>query len=204
MSLKKILAILMIGCLYIACNNNLTKKEIETQKRDSLVNKINEESDEIFNSALLLINDTKFDINTDSIKNQFNKIKKDSAELGLKYSKEIKEYGFDLQFQMFDQIAEKDKEYQLRVEKQQKIWKESKAGKIQSKHPNWSVTDCQRLADKEIWIGMSLDMLKYLRGAPNSSNPSNYGNGVKWQWCWNNRSPSCFYGESDGIITAYN
>jgi hypothetical protein len=47
-------------------------------------------------------------------------------------------------------------------------------------------------------------MLKYIRGLPNSANPSNYGMGTEWQWCWNNYTPSCFYGDEDGIIDSYN
>lgn len=86
----------------------------------------------------------------------------------------------------------------------QKLWDNSKAGKIKKKHPNWSEYDCERIAENEIWIGMTIDMLKYERGKPNSSNPSDYGQGREWQWCWHDQEPSCFYGEDDGIITSYN
>jgi hypothetical protein len=72
------------------------------------------------------------------------------------------------------------------------------------KHPTWTKEDCLKLSKNKIWIGMTLDMLKYLRGKPNNANPSDYGKGVKWQWCWNNYTPSCFYGNSDGIVTSYN
>ena len=51
---------------------------------------------------------------------------------------------------------------------------------------------------------MSLYMLIYERGNPNSINPSDYGNGVHYQWCWEDYTPSCFYGGQDGIVTAYN
>ena len=87
---------------------------------------------------------------------------------------------------------------------EQKKWESTKAGKIQKKHSAWSRMDCVRLANREIWIGMSLSMLKYLRGTPNVANPSNYGYGVKWQWCCYDLTPSCFYGGEDGIITSYN
>lgn len=86
----------------------------------------------------------------------------------------------------------------------QKKWYNSKAGKIQIKHPDWSKDDCENIANKRIWIGMSLDMLKYERGTPNRANPSNYGNGNEWQWCWDDYTPSCFYGKDNGIITSYN
>ncbi len=85
-----------------------------------------------------------------------------------------------------------------------KKWDNSKAGKIQKRHPDWTEEECENIAKNKIWIGMSLDMLKYERGNPNTANPSNYGNGVNWQWCWDNYTPSCFYGGEDGIITSYN
>lgn len=81
----------------------------------------------------------------------------------------------------------------------------SKAGKIHKRHPEWSREACKRLANGEIWIGMSLDMLKYERGLPDAANPSDYGNGVQWQWCWNDWTPSCFYDkDNDGFIDSYN
>jgi len=83
-------------------------------------------------------------------------------------------------------------------------WTNSRAGQICLKHPFWTRDDCINLANNKVWIGMNLDMLKVLRGIPNNANPSNYGNGIQWQWCWNNHTPSCFYGGNDGIITSYN
>ncbi|MFC1612726.1 cell envelope integrity protein TolA [Patescibacteria group bacterium] len=87
---------------------------------------------------------------------------------------------------------------------EQKAWEQSKAGKICKAHPEWGKNDCERLANNKIWIGMSLDMLKYRRGVPNSSNPSNYGYGTSWQWCWHDYTPSCFYGDDDGIVDSFN
>ncbi|MDP1815198.1 MAG: hypothetical protein Q8K92_12180 [Leadbetterella sp.] len=86
----------------------------------------------------------------------------------------------------------------------QKAWEKTKAGQICLKHPEWEKADCGKLADKKYWIGMSYDMLVYLRGKPNSANPSNYGSGVQWQWCWYDYTPSCFYGDEDGIVDSYN
>lgn len=85
-----------------------------------------------------------------------------------------------------------------------KEWENSKAGKIQKKHPDWTKEECEDLANHKIWIGMTLEMLKFERGNPNSANPSNYGNGTHWQWCWDDYTPSCFYGGDDQIITSYN
>jgi hypothetical protein len=93
----------------------------------------------------------------------------------------------------------------LKKKKKPGVWENSKYGKLQKKHPDWSDEDCKRVIDKKIWIGMSLEMLKYQRGLPNRSNPSNYGSGTQYQWCWDDYNPSCFfYGGEDGIITAYN
>lgn len=76
--------------------------------------------------------------------------------------------------------------------------------RLQKLHPSWSVEECKAIERGNIWIGMTLDMLICERGLPTSKNPSNYGNGVQWQWCWDNQTPSCFYGGEDEIITAYN
>lgn len=81
----------------------------------------------------------------------------------------------------------------------------TKAGKIHKKHPEWSRDECKKLANREIWIGMHLDMLKYMHGLPDAANESNYGNGSQWQWCWYDLSPSCYYDrDNDGLIDAYN
>ena len=88
---------------------------------------------------------------------------------------------------------------------EQKTWDQSKAGKICKDNPTWSEKDCTNLADNLIWVGMSYDMLVYKRGEPNSANPSNYGGKNKWQWCWDDYTPGCFYDNNDdGIIDSYN
>lgn len=94
----------------------------------------------------------------------------------------------------------KQKELEAKINK----WKKSKAWKIQDKHPEWSGEACNLLANGRIWIGMSYDMLVYLRGKPNNVNTSNYGYGNEYQCCWYDYNPSCFYMKDDQIITAYN
>jgi len=86
----------------------------------------------------------------------------------------------------------------------QKKWDNSKAGKLQKKHTDWTNEECELVAQHKIWIGMRIDMLRAERGNPNSATPSNYGDGNNWQWCWDDYTPSCFYGGEDGIITSYN
>jgi hypothetical protein len=84
-------------------------------------------------------------------------------------------------------------------------WKASPAGQICATHPTWGKTDCDKIAARKVWIGMSYDMLIYLRGKPDNTNVSNYGSGNQYQYCWNNHTPSCFYDDNnDGILDSYN
>ena len=82
----------------------------------------------------------------------------------------------------------------------------SKAYSIFKKHPNLSKEECEAIAKGNYWIGMSYEMLKVSFGRkPSRINPSNYGTGVKYQYCYDNITPSCFYDNNgDGIIDAYN
>jgi len=105
------------------------------------------------------------------------------------------------------EVEAKNKAEQERITKEkaeQEAYDKSKAGVLCKKHTDWAKEDCQRIADKRIWVGMSLDMVKALRGTPNSASPSNYGGETTWQWCWYDYTPMCFYGGDDGIITSYN
>lgn len=136
-------------------------------------------------------------LNKDSIYAIYFKISSDSAELRVEYVNKINEKMASLK------NIEQEKTAKLNLI-EQKRWDKTKAGKIQKKHPSWSNEDCERLAERRIWIGMSIDMVKYLFGRPNRANPSNYGNGTHWQWCYDDYTPSCYYGGEDGIITSYN
>lgn len=102
--------------------------------------------------------------------------------------------------------AQKEKEAQLAKEKaEQEAYNNSPAGRLCKKHPTWSREECDALIERKVWIGMSYDMLLYLRGKPNSVNPSNYGSGIKYQYCWNDYTPSCFYdNNNDDIVDSYN
>ncbi len=85
-------------------------------------------------------------------------------------------------------------------------WKETPSGKLCDKNPSWKKEDCDRLVGRHIWVGMSYDMLVYsMQGEPDSINPSNYGGRTKYQYCWANANPGCFYDDNgDGNIDAYN
>jgi hypothetical protein len=84
-------------------------------------------------------------------------------------------------------------------------WEQSKAGQVCKKYPLWSKEDCERVANRKIWIGMSLEMLEYMQGKPSSVNVSNYGRGNEYQYCWWDSTPSCFYDNNgDGTLESYN
>lgn len=86
-----------------------------------------------------------------------------------------------------------------------KAYEATKAGQICKNHSNWTRSDCQDLADKKIWVGMTYDMLIFQRGKPNSINPSNYGGETRYQYCWYDSTPSCFYdNDNDDIMDAFN
>lgn len=79
------------------------------------------------------------------------------------------------------------------------------AGKFCLKHPGWTQEECEGTIERKIWIGMPYEALVYQRGRPNHINPSNYGSGVQYQYCWSEWTPSCFYDQNDdGLIDSYN
>jgi len=101
-------------------------------------------------------------------------------------------------------IAEEKAQQEAKKEREEATWKASKAGKICTQNPTWTREECGRIADGEIWVGMHYNMLKYLRGLPDSVNESNYGYGTSYQVCWHDYRASCFYFDDDGIIDSYN
>jgi len=165
---------------------------------------IEEESDYKFTQAINTFLKYRTEINTDSLTTIYKTISSKNIEDGYDYAEKL----YNTSLTIKDSIALfKKSEITKQNAEKQKEWYKTKPGKIQKKHPEWTREECENLAGRKIWIGMSLDMLKYLRGNPNRANPSNYGNygnGVHWQWCWDDYSPSCFYGGEDGIITSYN
>ncbi len=177
--------------IFVSCNSEKENKGEE----------INKKSKKIFTTAIADLTWNGQHVNVDSITKVYTKIASDSAELGLEYAIKISD---SVKIIVDHYKAIKDSLEKMEQDGITKKWNNSKAGKIQKKHPEWSNEDCERIASREIWIGMTLDMLKYERGNPNSANPSNYGSGREWQWCWDNYTPSCFYGNDDLIIKSYN
>ena len=169
---------------------------------------LNDESDRIMKISIEDINIYKYHFNSDSLMQAFDKISKDSFELRSNFATRLRDQIDVLNYKRDQTIDSLSKIEREKVERHNAdVYKQkenSKAGRIKKKHPEWSDEDCENLANRRIWIGMSIQMLVYLRGNPNSANPSNYGDGINWQWCWENYTPSCFYGRADGIITSYN
>ncbi len=90
---------------------------------------------------------------------------------------------------------EENKKYEARMAKIQKV-----ADKL-----DCSISDAERLLDHEVWIGMTYEMVLYMRGQPDAVNLANYGNGDQYQACWEGHTPFCFYFRaSDHIVYAYN
>jgi hypothetical protein len=103
------------------------------------------------------------------------------------------------------ELEAQEKATQAKAMAEQAAYEKSKEGRICKKHPGWSKEECAGVANRKFWIGMSYDMLVEAIGKPDHSNPSDYGSGTKWQWCWDDIRPSCFYDNNDdGIIDAYN
>jgi hypothetical protein len=97
-------------------------------------------------------------------------------------------------------------EVDAKAQAEQAAYDKSKAGQICKQHPDWGRETCQRVADRNYWVGMTYEQLvASYGGKPNSANPSNYGGKTQWQWCWHNLQPSCFYDNNDDqIIDSYN
>ena len=62
----------------------------------------------------------------------------------------------------------------------------------------------ESIKKKQVWIGMTYEMLVYERGKPDNINRSNYGHGEQYQACWMDWRPMCFYFDDSHVITAYN
>ena len=100
---------------------------------------------------------------------------------------------------------EEQEKQRLEQEKAQAEWAKTKGGQICAKNKGWTKQECDDLVANKIWVGMKYDMLVYMRGKPNSVNPSDYGGGIQYQYCWNNYTPRCFYDQNgDSIIDAFN
>ncbi len=107
---------------------------------------------------------------------------------------------YKAKLEVLRQVKEKEDKDKAEMQKYYK----SKAGKINKKHPDWTKEECKGVADKKIWIGMSIWMVAEERGCIGRKNISNYGSGNKYQYYWSDYSPHAFYTKEDDIVYAYN
>jgi hypothetical protein len=196
--MKKISLILILAIATISCQSGEDKQ-------------LNEKSQLVFEKSVEKIKKSYYTINIDSFRVIYEKNKSENPQTGLDFANRFDEYSTKLlqkreEIELAENIRE-TKRRQREIEKNaedRKVWENSKYGKLQKKHPEWTDDECMNVVDKKIWIGMTYDMLLYQRGKPNTVNPSNYGSGNEYQCCWEDYSPSCFYMKEDNIIYSYN
>lgn len=129
-------------------------------------------------------------------------LKRDREERAIKEN--IETWGPNYKFRIDSVNRVNAKKDQENREKQMRKDYGEMAWKLYKKHPEWSIDDCRRIINKEIWIGMDIDMVITMRGRPDSRNLSNYGRGDEYQYCWHEYTPSCFYCGTDDIVKSYN
>jgi len=87
-----------------------------------------------------------------------------------------------------------------------------KAKKICAKHPGWSPEVCLNLVNNELWVGMSKEMLRVVRGAPGNVTTTYLKDGHWWEThvygCYENVILAAMYNNlceyiflEDGIVT---
>ena len=196
--MKKISSIIILTIVIISCQSEKDKQ-------------LNEKSQLVFEKSVKKIKQSSYEINIDSFKVVYEKHKSENPQTGLDFANRFDKYSTKLLKKREEiELAKNIRESKRRqIESQQneadrKVWENSKFGKLQKKHPNWTDDECMKVIGRKIWIGMTYDMLLYMRGKPNSVNPSNYGGGTEYQCCWEDYSPSCFYMKEDNIIYSYN
>jgi len=118
MTKNQIILSFILVLMFNSCNDKKSQNDLLKEKRISQINQINIESNETFNSALLIIKDSGYWVKIDSVTTEFHKIQKDSAELGLKYAQNLKEYGFDLHFKDTDlETSQNELKYKINFNK---------------------------------------------------------------------------------------
>jgi hypothetical protein len=196
--MTKISLILILAIATISCQSEKDKQ-------------LNEKSQLVFEKSVEKIKKSFYVVNVDSFRVVYEKHKSENPQTALDFANRFDDYSTKLlekreEIELAENILEA-KRRQRETEKNaenRKVWENSKYGKLQKKHPDWTDDECMKVVDKKIWIGMTYDMLLYQRGKPNTVNPSNYGSGTQYQCCWDDYSPSCFYMKEDNIIYSYN
>src|ERR1035437_10289206 len=120
-------------------------------EREKKVEKINIECRYIIRSAINEIKESGKKINVDSLYNFYTKIASDSAELGLEYANKIQLVAKTITDSINvvnDIISKNSLDSIAKVNAiARKVWDNSKAGKIQKKHPDWSDEDCLNIVN---------------------------------------------------------
>ncbi len=126
-------------------------------------------------------------------------------EVTLTIKRKLSEAEKEARAQTEAKAKEEQAQTKAKTEAEQREWEQSKAGQICKAHPEWTKEDCNLLVAGKIWIGMEYEMLVYRWGEPDHDNISNYGSGIRHQYCWDDYTPKCYYDDNnDGIIDAYN
>lgn len=214
--MKKLFTILTLAFLILSCQSKEQKanglNEIEYQKKQ------NEKLDsvqQVFNNYVYQYREATIPYNDEILINffrsKFDTLKNKNIDSALTIIQSFRDSTvIFIELKKQNELRkEKDRQLQIAEDLRKEIienakWNKSKAGRIHQKHPEWSKEDCIALANGKIWIGMTYEMLVYLRGKPDDVNVSNYGNGNQYQVIWNDFEPSYFYFGEDEIVTAYN
>ena len=78
------------------------------------------------------------------------------------------------------------------------------ADQIHQQHPLWSIEDCQKIAEHDIWIGMTEEMAKVSRGSPVDINRSVGPWGVHEQWVYRQPyRPTWYLYFENGLLTSW-
>jgi hypothetical protein len=172
--------IILQAIILLSCTDNVEKTKLILQ------------ADEFMADGTKIISKYDTSFNTDSVYSVYKKIAKEDYLKGYNFADSIKLVANNL-------LAKHKNE-----DKELNEWYETEAGKISKQFPLWSRKDCERVAKKELWIGMEIDMVKVIYGSPQKVNISDYGRGKEYQYCWHNHSPSFFYTKEDGKVYSYN
>ena len=122
----KLILLIVLGI--ISCNDKKSTNNIEFPKT-SKTSKIELESKEVYESALVINTSIlNFDVDLDSIDSEYQELIKQDPAQALNFAKELKEYGFDLQFKQIDKDVKLDNQRRAQ-------WNNSTAGKIKREHP---------------------------------------------------------------------
>lgn len=128
--MKKTLLILFLAILTISCQSEEDKY-------------LNKESQLIFSKSILRIEGSYYDVNIDSFRVVYEKIKSENAQIGLDFAKRFKIYSNKLlQKRKEEEViinARETKRKEREIVKETKenaLWDNSKYGKFQKTHPN--------------------------------------------------------------------